>query len=513
MADLHAETVAQILERAARTAPDVPAVVAPAGETLSYAELVDCGRRLGRWLLDRGLTPGDRVALWTGDVPEHIAVYAACALAGLVVVPMNSRFTEHEAQHVVTDSGARILLHDATTAERVRSLAALIPDLPEVPITSRAAVDALVRGVASGPLPPVEPEMVLVIGYTSGTTGRPKGAVLTQRSVAALARMNALSFRLPIASVCVLTGSMSFVAVVPAHVISHFYMRGTVVLLGERTVAALLDAVERHRATFTYVPSPFIDEFAEAAKHAPERWSSLVSILHSASKASPEKLERLAEVVGGRLVEGWGMTENSGGLMTATTPRDAQPGSGRLATVGRPVPGVEVEVVDVDGVPVTHDGRSLGELVFRSPALMSGYWCMPQETSRVFVDGWFHTGDLGTIDPNGYVTLTERRVDLIVSGGMNVYPSEVEAVLMRHDDVEACCVVGVPHERWGQGVVAVVVRRAGSCIREDELVAHCRIYLASFKKPTMVRFVDALPTTPSLKVSRAKVREMLTIEY
>lgn len=505
------ETAAALVERAARLAPRTVAVVSPEGREVTYAELVSESRRLGRYLLDAGLESGDRVAAWMDDCVEYVQVYVACTLAGLVVVPVNARFTVHEAHHLVTDSGARVLLHSAVTAERAKVLAADLLDLTVLGLTSPEAMADLLADQSESvdPLPAPQPGVPLVIGYTSGTTGRPKGAVLTQGSIAALARMNALSYRLPVGSVAAMTGSMAFVAVVPAHVFSHFHVRGTVRLLGAWTVPSLLDTIEQYRVTFTYIPSPLVTEFADAAEGCPERWESLETVLHSASKAAPDKLERLAAVIGGRLVEGWGMTENSGGLMTATTPADARPGTGRLATVGRPVAEVEVEVIDHDGRPLPHDGESLGELTYRSPGLMSGYWGLPDETARSLVDGWFRTGDLGSIDPDGYVTLTERRVDLIVSGGMNVYPFEVEQVLLRHPDVAACCVVGVPHDRWGQSVAAVVVRRAGASVTAGDLVEHCRTYLAGYKKPTRIEFVDALPTTSSLKVSRSTVRDML----
>jgi len=509
MTETAPESVASFVERSARTAPEGTALVDPGGTSVTYAELVAVGRRLGRWLLDQGLRPGDRVALWLGDVAEHVQAYVACALAGLVAVPVSTRFTEHEAQHLVTDSGAGLLLHGPETADRVGPLCSLAPGVRPLALDSYPALLALVADHSASPLPEVSAADLLAIGYTSGTTGRPKGAVLTQGSIAALARMNALSYRLPTGSVAAMTGSLSFVAVMPAHVLSHFYVRGTVRLLGRWTVPSLVESVERHRATFTYIPSPLLDEFAGALRAAPGSCDSLVSVLHSASRAAPDQLERLAEVLGGRLVEGWGMTEHSGGLMTATTPEDARPGTGRLATMGRPAAGVEIEVIDPEGRPLPHDGLTSGELTFRSPALMQGYWGLPEATREAIVDGWFRSGDLGTIDAEGYVALTERRVDLIVSGGMNVYPFEVEQVLARHHEVEACCVVGVPHPRWGQAVAAVVVRRPGSAVTEDDLVAHCRRFLASYKKPTAVTFVEALPTTTSLKVSRARVREML----
>lgn len=509
MIDKPNDTAADVIERAARVAPGTAAVVSPEGRELSYAELVNDARRLGHWMYGQGLRSGDRVAVWMDDSVEYVQVYVACTLAGLVVVPVNARFTAHEARHLVTDSGARLLLYASATADRAQTLSAELPDVVAFPLDGPEAVAVVVDGIEGTALPEPDPESPLIIGYTSGTTGRPKGAVLTQRSVAAIARMNSLAYRLPVGSVAAMTGSMSFVAVVPAHIFSHFFVRGTVRLLREWTVPTLLDVIEQHRATFTYVPSPLLEEFATAAHGCPERWQSLVTVLHSASKASPEKLEWLAKTVGGRLVEGWGMTENSGGLMTATTPDDARPGSARLATVGRPVAEVIVEVIGPDGAPLPHDGESLGELTYRSPALMSGYWGLPEATERSLVDGWFRTGDLGTIDADGYVTLTERRVDLIVSGGMNVYPFEVEQVLLDHEDVSACCVVGLPHDRWGQTVAAVVVRTPDGQTTAEELIEHCRTYLAGYKKPTTVVFVDALPTTSSLKISRSAVRAML----
>jgi fatty-acyl-CoA synthase len=510
------QTTAELVEGAARAAPDRAALVATDGQQLSYRELVLSSRRLGRLLLARGLQPGDRVATWMSDSVEYVQSYVACALAGLVVVPINARYTEHEARHLIVDSGARILLHNIQgTADRAGRIDLLehgvqLLDVETDPDVREALVGRNGADLPGDRLASPKPESPLVIGYTSGTTGTPKGAILTQRSVATLARMNASAYRLPIGSIAAMTGSMSFVAVVPAHIMSHFYVGGTVCLLGEWTVSSLLEAIEKYRATFTYIPSPLIDEFCELAARDPRAWASLVTVLHSASRAAPEKLERLSAVVGARFVEGWGMTENSGGLITATTPADAAPGSGRLGTVGRAVPEVEIALVDADGLLLPHDGSTSGELICRSPALMSGYWGMPEESARVLADGWYRTGDLGTIDADGYVTLTERRVDLIVSGGMNVYPSEVEHCLASHPAVAASCVVGVPHRRWGQSVAAAVVRRRGARVTEDELVDHCRTYLASYKKPTRVVFVDALPTTTSLKTSRQAVRKMLT---
>jgi acyl-CoA synthetase (AMP-forming)/AMP-acid ligase II len=206
------------------------------------------------------------------------------------------------------------------------------------------------------------------------------------------------------------------------------------------------------------------------------------------------------------------MTENSGGLATATCVGDALPphgGRDRLGSIGRPVAGVDVRVIDEAGTDIPVDGESVGELIFRSPALMTGYWRNPDATAAAIRNGWYHSGDLGSVDADGYLWLHERRSDLIVSGGMNVYPLEVEEVITRVPGVQACAVVGLPDERWGQAVAAAVVVEPGMTVTEEQILDVCRTYLASFKKPTRVAFVNDLPMTASMKVSRSRVRDAL----
>ncbi len=507
-------TVAGVLHRAAWRHPAGIAVVSPEGRAMTYHELVDGATRLGHGLLGQGLTSGDRVAAWMEDSLDYIQLYAACALAGLVMVPINARLTVHEASHPLTDSGARLLVATDGLLDAARTLA------HDAGVTLIAASDAtdlttladLMQSGSTTPHPMPSPADLYMIGYTSGTTGRAKGAELTQGSVSTLAHMNALSYRLPIGSVCALTGSMSFVAVVPSHIISHFVMGGTLLMLRKWDVTQLVDLIARERVTFTYIPSPLLTDFAEAADPRRHDLQSLTSLLHSGSKASVTALRRVADVIGDRLIEGWGMTENSGGLVTATVPGDVHPqrdGRDRLATVGRAVAQCLVEIVDESGAICAHDGETVGELVVSSPSLLRGYWRQPEATRAALRDGWYHSGDMGTIDPEGYISIHDRRVDLIVSGGMNVYPAEVEEVILAMPGVRHCAVVGTPDARWGQAVTAVVVPERGASVTSDDVIHRCRELLASFKKPTRVLFVEALPMTTSLKVSRAAVRQMV----
>jgi acyl-CoA synthetase (AMP-forming)/AMP-acid ligase II len=218
----------------------------------------------------------------------------------------------------------------------------------------------------------------------------------------------------------------------------------------------------------------------------------------------------MVDVVGDRYLEGWGMTENSGGLLTATTRTDIRGESGALdvlASTGQPVMDTLVEVTDDDGNPLAHDGETVGELVAMAPTLFNGYWKRPEATAQAFRDGWWRTGDLGAIDAAGYVYVSDRRTDLVVSGGMNVYPSEVEACILRLPGVRECTVFGLPHDRWGQAVTAAVVCAPGAALTQAQVVAHCRANLASFKKPTAVHFMRELPRTTSGKVRRSLTRD------
>jgi acyl-CoA synthetase (AMP-forming)/AMP-acid ligase II len=350
---------------------------------------------------------------------------------------------------------------------------------------------------------------LFIIAYTSGTTGFPKGAMLPHRSVKAIGRMNAMSYHLPLGSVAAYTGSMSFTSTVTAFAMSHLYVGGSVVLLGKWDPARAVDLVVRHRTNFVYVPTPAIDDFSAMLSARPDALSVLTTVFHGGSKAAAARLSALAEVVGPRFVEGWGATEISGGIVTATTARDVTGPCDAMDfynSAGRAAADSIVEVVDENRKPLPHDGVTEGELAIRCASMMAGYWRRPDQTAAVLDDGWYYSGDLGAIDPAGYVYVHERRSDLIVSGGMNVYPAEVEAVISKLPAVAEVAVVGAPHKTYGRTVAAVIVLKPGQRLTESQVVEHCRGELASYKKPTIVRFVDELPKTAGLKVKRQAIR-------
>jgi acyl-CoA synthetase (AMP-forming)/AMP-acid ligase II len=515
--DRSTRTVGQVIHNGARRFPNRVAIRMRDGRGLTYAQLRDRSVRLANALSAVGVAHGDRVATWLADGFEYVEIYFACAQIGAIVAPINARSVGAEAQYLIENADARCLIwtpdmdgHVATlpNTEGLLTIAAGKSEL-------RADYDyeALLSSGAASAVPAlVRPNDLFILGYTSGTTGRPKGAMMTHRSVLAAGRLNGVSLRFTGQTVHALTGSMSFVSVVPGHVLAVLAAGGTLVMMAKWDVASLASVIEEQSATFTYIPSPMLVDFTDTVRRRPQAFASLNSLVHSASKGESSRVLDLLEVIGThRYVESWGMTEHSGAGVTATVPEDYADPALRLAragTVGRATVDAAVRVIDADGAELPWDGSTVGELTVWSPALMVGYWNQEEATERAFVDGWYRSGDLGTIDPDGYVTIADRRTDLIVSGGMNVYPSEVEEVIDQLAGVVEVSVVGLPHDRWGQTVTAVVVAAPDSGLTADAVIEHCRRLLASYKKPTSVVFIDELPKTASLKISRAAVREL-----
>lgn len=502
----------QVQLGAARS-PGRTAIEIYGGPSRTYGELHETTNRLAQ-ALGAMLERGSRVGIWLTNVIEYMDIYLACAKAGLVVVQVNIRHKVPEARYQLENSGCSALFYGETVRDMVDEL-----DLSgEIPLLV-AVKTQLVKGavgfedfVSKGvnlmpPLP--DDDHLLVIGYTSGTTGFPKGAELTHRSVKTLGTTNVFTNRYVMQSTQVFGLSLSFSAGIPAHVLPHLYVGGTTVLLESWDTELLIDAIEKRRATFTIVPSPSIVDFCEAASKDLRRLDTLVSALHSTSKAPAEHLQLLVETIGPRLVEGWGMTENSGGLVAATSVADYSPPlPGIFESTGRPAPDAVIRVIDEDGNELPHDGESVGQLVFHTASLARGYWNNPEASAKAFCDGWYFSGDLGTINSEGYVKVIDRRPDLIVSGGMNVYPSEVERVMISLKGIIEVAIVAAPHPRWGQTPVAFVVS-GDPAMTVERIIEHCDHEMAGYKKPSQIFIVDELPRNVSGKVLKHVLRDRL----
>lgn len=487
------------------------------GDGLTYGAVNIRANRVANALQGLGLKPGDRVAVWASTSIQYMELYIGAARGGFAITPINERFKIREARHQFEDSGAKILFYSENLVHLVNELnqTSDIPNLVcldgKSEILSLGFEDLLETGSSRFPIDP-DPDGLFILGYTSGTTGFPKGAMLTQRSVKILARMNAHSIRLPLSSVNVWTSSMSFVASIGAIMMSHIHVGGTIVVASPWDIDRVMKTSKKWNATSVHFPTPAIVDLTQAMIRNPDDWLSWVSLFQSASKAPANQMRNLAEISGTRLVSGWGMTENSGGLATAFSLADV---AGRTTandlfeSAGRAVADAEVRLIDADGNDLPHDGETIGELCIRTPALMKGYWNNPVASEKALVDGWYHTGDLGYIDLAGYVYISDRRSDLIVSGGMNVYPTEVETIILELPKIFQCAVIGIPDDRWGQAVVAVIKMKEGEEMTDQEVIDHCRSQIAHYKQPTRVIRVETFPVTASEKIKRAELRTLL----
>jgi long-chain acyl-CoA synthetase len=428
-------------------------------------------------------------------------------------VAINTRLKPPEIIHLLTDSGASALLVSTGLEDVAVVSRAQAPDVRHVIGIGAGHGFALDYETLLATAAPDEPGVevseddLFVLAYTSGTTGRPKGAMLTQRSSATAALQGIANFHLQKRHRYLLHPAFFFASGGASRF--HAVMRGCRIVITNFEPGEVLRLIESERIThMTASPSAtlMLLEHPEIDK----RDLSSLELIGLTSAAMPVPLlKRALDRLHCQFKMGYGMTE-MGPAGTSIEPDEIRPyGSDkdirRLASVGRPGVGIRLRVVDDQGRDVAQ-GQS-GEIVLRGETMMQGYWNDPQATAEALRDGWFWTGDIGTLDEDGFLYIVDRRKDMIVSGGINVYPREVEEVLYGHPAVLEVAVVGVPHERWGETVKAIVSLRPGRSASADELIAYCKERLASYKKPTSVDFVDSLPKTGSGKVWKKPLRD------
>jgi acyl-CoA synthetase (AMP-forming)/AMP-acid ligase II len=318
---------------------------------------------------------------------------------------------------------------------------------------------------------------------------------------------------IPLGGVEVVPFPLFFSAIFNSHVIPYMLAEGGVVILDRFHPEHLIDAINKERPTYTTLNPTMLNDFITHPGFQECELGSLQGILVAAAPLSLTRMQRAWRALGKILVQGYGLTESTS-FSTCTRIDDYDESDmatfrRRLTSVGRAVPTLEINVVDEQGGDIPHNGEATGEIVVRGPSVMAGYWKQPETTKAAIKDGWLHTGDLGTMDEEGYVWMVGRKKDMIISGGINIYPEEVEAVLYTLPEIEEVAVVGRPDERWGEAVTAIVVVKPGEKIGEETVVAHCRQKIASYKKPTRVVFVDRLPHNASGKIKKNMLRETL----
>jgi acyl-CoA synthetase (AMP-forming)/AMP-acid ligase II len=501
---------ALLLTQAARLYPDSPAVIS--GDTsLTYREMSSRALSLGGELRARGLARGDRVAFALQNCPEILEIIFGCLAAGLVVVPLNARLHPREMAYIVGNSGARTLVHGADFTAAIDAHAAEFGTLEHRIEVGGADYAALV-GSPNALAEPVEVDALdpSWLFYTSGTTGRPKGATWTHRTIR-IVIMNYLAdvYNIQHRDVVLHAAPMSHgsgIVALPA------IARGAanhIMPAGSFDPDSLLCYVQDHEVTHIAFLAPTqIVKTVEEVDASKYDLSSLKAICYGGAPIYVENLRAAIKALGPVFVQIYGQGEapiTGTALPAALHAEFLETGDPRIGSAGFTRTDVAVRIVDGDDNPVPQG--SSGEICIRGDVVMSGYWNDPEATDTTLRGGWLHTGDVGSFDEHGYLFLLDRVKDMIVTGGNNVYPREVEEVLITHPDVAQVVVVGIPDDYWGEAVHAVVVLEHGASATTSDLIAYSGEHLAGYKKPKSVDFVAELPVSGYGKVLRREVRD------
>ncbi|GAC67377.1 AMP-binding protein [Gordonia soli] len=482
--------IADLISRAGASFGPAPALI-DGDRSVSFAEFDSLTDRLGNALLGRGLRPGDHVAVLVSNGIDGVVAYYALAKAGLVRVPLNARETDVELAYKIEDSGARALITDGRR-----------PAPTEITI----AVDELSTMIDAADSTPcrvvLDPEAPLRLAYTGGTTGKPKAVVLTTRSELAEVANFLVDLLPDIRPDSVMLHAAPITHGSGAFFLPHLVKGAANVILQKFSPQRFIDAAVEYGATATFMVPTMISMLLEDAAIDRDRLR-LSRLCYGGAPIAPALLARGIETLGPVFAQLYGQAEAPLAI-TCLQPWEHTPE--RLASAGKPYTFVEMDIRDAEGNSLPPG--TAGEVVTRGPHTMSGYWHRPEASAETLgVDGWLRTGDIGQVDSDGFLYLLDRRHDVIISGGFNVYPREVEDVLLTHPAVREAAVVGVDDPKWGQRVSAAVVVREP--VAEDELVDHCARQLAGFKRPRHIEFWDELPKSPVGKSLRRTVRETM----
>jgi fatty-acyl-CoA synthase len=488
-------TVPELVARSARRAPEAPAL-AFEEDRRTFGELEERSERLAAALGARGVEPGDHVAMLQYNGIEFVEAFLAIQKLGACAVPVNFRLSREEVVYVLADSGATLAIADPELAPRAGAVETIVvgPDYEE----------ALAAAPAERRAHEVRGEDLAFLMYTSGTTGRPKGAMLSHQNLVVNttnwlyevgARPDDVWLSgLPLFHIGGLNGILPFL---------HLGALAVIEPSGGFDPAQSIARLARdHVSMCFFVPTQWQDICAHPAVATVDR-ERLRKAMWGASQAPLPTLELLAATFPSvEIVNAFGQTEMS----SNTCFLRGEDAIRKMGSVGRPALGVEARIVDESGEDVP--AGEVGEIVYRGPTVMQGYHGKPEATAEAFAGGWFHSGDLVREDEEGFIYVVDRLKDMLISGGENVYPAEVERALIEHPAVAEVAVVGVPHPRWVETPLAVVVPAADAEVTEEELIEHCRERLAGYKKPSAVVFVDILPRNAAGKVLKRELRDL-----
>ena len=482
--------------------------------SLTFGDLDERASKVAAALTAQGVAPGDRVAYLDKNAPEFFELMFACAKLGAVLAPLNWRLAEPELMAIVADCGAEVLIVGAEFDSLAEAVAESVSRLRKVLVVGDSATFPSYEQW-TGAQAPVDsghegkPDDVVLQLYTSGTTGEPKGVMLSEQNLMALASSGVEVLGLDQASVNLVPMPLFHIGG-SGYALVGLYSGCHTILVRQTDAPKILLAISEHLVTNTFVVPAVLSMMLAIIEDEPFDLSSLRVVSYGASPISENVLTRAMEAFGCCFVQAYGLTETTGTvtLLSDEDHRRALAGEHpeRLRSAGRPVPGAAVKIIDVLTRTEQASGE-VGEIWIRSRQNTVGYWEKPTETAALFgTDGWLRSGDAGYVDAENYLFIHDRVKDMIISGGENVYPAEVENVLMSHPEVSDVAVIGVPSDRWGETVKAVVVKVPDTEPEAEAIMAFARERLAHYKCPKSVEFADALPRNPSGKVLKRELR-------
>lgn len=500
--------IGEIPARGARDRGDDAALIfAERQRTTSYSQLESQASAFAHYLTQQGYRPGQRIAYLGLNNDDFFSVLFGCIRAGVVLVPLNWRLTAPELAYQLADSESQLLIHDVALAEVARAAAADLTGMAFVNVEGGDEdLYRVLRTDAPSYSSPRDPEQVILQMYTSGTTGKPKGTLISHYglSIARQSELESVDMAHFLMHSRVLSAMPNFHIGGMSWVLMGLIREGVVVISADPSPGNMLKLLRDYQCKHSFIVPTVLRAMVNELEDTGSEPPTMEGIYYGAMPVGESLLDKVRSLLNCPLLQFFGMTENSGSA-TMLGPDDHDPNRPQLLkSVGKPYPGMSLEIRGEDGT-LLRPGES-GEIWVKSPTQMAGYWKLPEATAKAVVDGWYATGDGGYLDEEGFLYLTDRIKDMIVSGGENIYPAEVEEVLRQYEGVLDAAVVGIKDDTWGEKVVALVETKAGATLQVDSILSHCGARLARYKGPKEIKF-GALPRTASGKVQRAIVRE------
>jgi acyl-CoA synthetase (AMP-forming)/AMP-acid ligase II len=484
-------------------------------DSWTFGRARDVTLRVANGLIAEGVDVGTKCAVLSGNDPKAWLCVLSLWRARLAWVPLNPRSPLADHIHLVNGFDVEVLFFEKAFAPLVDHIVAASPKLKLLFCLDGETQEARSLDTWMAAQAVTEPDRVTeetdlgAIMATGGTTGLPKGVMLSQRNLSMSIANNLLNTHYPAGDPIVNLAAAPMTHTAGFLTLSCTARGGTVVVLGKPDPDALLGAIEEHRVTEFFLPPTVIYRLLEIPGIEERDFSSLRYLMYGAAPMSVEKLRRAIEVFGPVMFQGYGQTEAPGSISFLRTGDHFRDGKiaddNRLSSCGLPSVLNTTAILDDTGKPLPQG--ETGEICVRSDVVMMGYYKQPDKTAETIIDGWLHTGDLGHIDTEGFLHITDRKKDVIITGGFNVYPSEVEQVLWSHPAVLDCAVIGVPDDKWGEAVKAVVELKPDAQATPDELIALCKAQVGSVKAPKSVDFIASLPRSPVGKVLKKDIRE------